>query len=334
MSSTFPKPSNQLRIWSSEQSFTGKDDRKTSRSRSVGPSSGLLGIRSSSTNNVRHIGPCCLSAALPTVPSISHVTVHSSMRSPSPTCVLCSCSTAFSMFSGILSSMRAERPSPPAPPTKRTELTPPNNAKTSFTCCSDQLAGKPVTCMHGVGSSTSSAGPTSSSEDMSPSSSAASSGASLPAPSPGAGAGAASGACFNGARGWPEKTAGSSSASVSNDVNRSRSAVGWHMSKSRGHAEKCNGPALSSCAAKDRAATPSHSWPSPASTNLEQPSTCAFTASSLAEIAPQMSTRKCPRAPRRRRSERDHEPCTLPSESSTGNAAIKLAASSCVAKRA
>mmetsp|Transcript_30576 Transcript_30576/g.71422 ORF Transcript_30576/g.71422 Transcript_30576/m.71422 type:complete len:280 (+) Transcript_30576:1808-2647(+) len=77
-----------------------------------------------------------------------HAMVHSSMSSPSPTCVLFSWSTALRKLSGFLSSTLATRPETSSE--NVTDETPPNTAKTKRASFSVQLGAKPRTTMHGL----------------------------------------------------------------------------------------------------------------------------------------------------------------------------------------
>mmetsp|Transcript_26819 Transcript_26819/g.77289 ORF Transcript_26819/g.77289 Transcript_26819/m.77289 type:complete len:230 (+) Transcript_26819:598-1287(+) len=227
--------------------------------------------------------------------------VHSSMRSPSPTCVLLSCSTAFGMFSGFFNSTWAYR-APSAPRTKRTDETPPNSAKTKRTCFSVQLSGKSRTEMQGP----------------------------LGSPSPASFGAAAAPAGAEDVGGTGAGFAGSGGRSTSSAKRAAicfRRGSAFPCSRSRGQAAKCRGPPSEPQAASAAGGGVGKHLPPPAKPRSAQPPADDKPGKRF-ETTAAMESQCCDK-----RSDNDHVPCTLPSSSSTGNAARRPTASSWVLKR-
>mmetsp|Transcript_25282 Transcript_25282/g.71300 ORF Transcript_25282/g.71300 Transcript_25282/m.71300 type:complete len:288 (+) Transcript_25282:738-1601(+) len=226
-------------------------------------------------------------------PRTWHVIVHSSMNSPSPTWVLCSCSTAFCMLSAFLSHTCATRPRAVA--LKLTLETPPKIEKIRRTWCSCQLSGKPCTRIHGGSSSL--------------------------------GASACAGTAFLGAGATVSPLAPMiSTARTSARYLCSASGVPMRWCREQ---TQCSGPASRPSA---RSSGPPSSVSPTKESAAHRRSCCMY--ASCATTAPATSPLKGPAGPCSSRSDRDHEPLTFPSSAPVcGKAAIKPAASSCVAKR-
>mmetsp|Transcript_31571 Transcript_31571/g.74899 ORF Transcript_31571/g.74899 Transcript_31571/m.74899 type:complete len:279 (-) Transcript_31571:252-1088(-) len=274
----------------------------------------------------------------------SQETVHFSMRSPSPTCVLLSRSATLAVLSTSFSRTRAATPC--RPPTNCTDSTPPNSAKMSRTCLSVQLAGNPRTRMQGAGASPSPALPSSSrflffpfSFSLSfclslslPRSLSFSLCLSLPfsfsaalwpcSPAPSArlssSARAAGLAAFCAASG-PVPAANAA-------VSCARRAGETSPVSSRSHAKR-RGP-------RWKPSNPNAGRPSqPSPTMVSEGHRVLVRSSSRRPTrVPSASKPRAPLAPARTRSERDQRASTSPPSSSTGWAAIMAAASECSVK--